>query len=213
MNDVNYNDMFIPSIDDNHQNNNLNSDENYQLTENTSHYLNNAYNNFIKSKRSHIFFDISSDNEFIGRITIELFDDIVPNTVENFLYMVKYNYKGSIFHRIIKNFVIQGGDFINGDGSGSQSIYGHKFQDENFNLKHDKKYLLSMANSGPDTNGCQFFITLDELPNLDNKHVVFGRILNDESKYLIDILSNVETDDNDKPMTDCMILNCGILDN
>jgi len=108
--------------------------------------------------------------------------------------------------------MIQGGDYINSNGSGSNSIYGEKFPDENFLSKHDEKYLLSMANAGPNTNGCQFFITLDILPNLDNKHVVFGRLINDESKQIIDKLSNIDVGTNDKPTVDCKIVNCGLLE-
>ena len=115
-------------------------------------------------------------------------------------------------HRIIKDFVIQGGDYINGNGTGSNSIYGNKFKDENFDLKHDSKYLLSMANSGPDTNGCQFFITLNKLPNLDNKHVVFGKVSDDESKEVVDRLGDVFTNHNDYPIVKCEIVDCGRLD-
>ena len=221
------NDEMFTHLIDNFQNNKIiDSDENYQLTENTSHHLDNVYNEYIKSNnRSHVFFDISrkidklgelgelGELEYLGRIIIELFDDIVPNTVENFLHMTQYKYKGSIFHRIIKDFVIQGGDFINGNGTGSQSIYGSKFPDENFDLKHDEKYLLSMANSGPNTNGCQFFITLNVLPNLDNKHVVFGKLYDQQSRELIDRIGEIKTDKNNKPLIDYIISDCGILDN
>jgi peptidyl-prolyl isomerase H (cyclophilin H) len=128
--------------------------------------------------------------------------------------MVENNYKGSIFHRIIKDFVIQGGDFINGDGTGSACIYGNgnKFKDENFNLKHDSKYLLSMANSGPNTNGCQFFITLNKTPHLDNKHVVFGKVISDTNNVIEYLSNNVVVNPNDKPVTDCVIYDCGKID-
>ena len=158
--------------------------------------------------REHIFFDIMIGNKFIGQVIIELFNDIVPKTVDNFIYMTMNKYKGSCFHRIIKNFIIQGGDFINGDGTGTSSIYGNTFEDENFILKHDEKYLLSMANSGSNTNGCQFFITLDKQPSLDNKHVVFGKVI--EGFTIIDYISDVITDVNNKPYTECMICNCGL---
>jgi cyclophilin family peptidyl-prolyl cis-trans isomerase len=125
--------------------------------------------------------------------------------------MCQNHYKGSNFHRIIKDFIIQGGDYINGNGSGSNSIYGSKFKDENFNLKHDSKYLLSMANSGPDSNGCQFFITLNPTPHLDNKHVVFGKVVTDESKAIIDKLGEVFTGTNDNPIVSCEIGDCGLL--
>jgi cyclophilin family peptidyl-prolyl cis-trans isomerase len=188
----------------------------YTLTEATQSHLDKVFNEFILEKQNNntkVFFDISYNNKYAGRIIIELFDDVVPYTVKNFIHMVQNNYVGSKFHRIIKNFVIQGGDYINNDGSGSTSIYnnGNKFDDENFNLNHDSKYLLSMANSGPNTNGCQFFITLNPLPNLDGKHVVFGRVIEEESQNLIDNLGNIETDDNDMPINECIISDAGLL--
>ena len=175
--------------------------------------MDNAFDEYLQSKnRPHVFFDISINNEVDGRIIFELFDDVVPYTVKNFLYMVENHYKGSIFHRIIKDFMIQGGDYINGDGTGSNSLYGKRFKDENFHLKHDSKHLLSMANSGPDSNGCQFFITLNPTPHLDSKHVVFGKVISDPDN-IINSLSNVIVNLNDKPATDCKIINCGILKN
>ena len=113
-----------------------------------------------------------------SKVVIELFQDKVPRTVHNFLELIKSNkYTNSKFHRIIPGFMIQGGDFTRGDGSGGYSVYGETFEDENFDLKHNKPGLLSMANSGPNTNGSQFFITLHDLPHLDNNHVVFGQVI------------------------------------
>ena len=115
-------------------------------------------------------------------IEVELFDKIVPLTSKNFRHIAKHGvngktYNNSIFHRVIKDFMLQGGDIINNNGSGSISIYGQTFEDENFKIKHDKPGLLSMANSGPNTNGSQFFITTVPTPHLDGKHVVFGKVV------------------------------------
>merc|ERR1712012_1387741 len=134
------------------------------------------------------YFDVKIGDEEVGRIVFELFFDKTPKTAENFRALCTgekgvgnagkpLHFKGCTFHRIIKNFMIQGGDFTNGNGTGGESIYGEKFEDENFERKHDVPGLLSMANAGPGTNGSQFFITTVPTPHLDGKHVVFGKVV------------------------------------
>ncbi|RSH92334.1 Peptidyl-prolyl cis-trans isomerase H [Saitozyma podzolica] len=162
-----------------------------------------------------VFFDVSIGETPAGRIKMELFSDIVPKTAENFRQLctgehrinsVPQGYKKSTFHRI-PQFMIQGGDFQRNDGTGSFSIYGAQFEDENFQLKHTAPGLLSMANSGPGTNGCQFFITCAPAEFLDGKHVVFGRVV--EGMLTVRKVENVPTGANNRPKLAVRITECG----
>ncbi|KAI9478284.1 MAG: peptidyl-prolyl cis-trans isomerase cyp11 [Benjaminiella poitrasii] len=169
-----------------------------------------------------VFFDIDIDGNRIGRIVMELFADEVPKTAENFRALctgekglgkvsnMPLHYRGSIFHRIIKGFMCQGGDFTRRDGKGGESIYGTTtFPDESFARKHDTHGLLSMANRGPNTQSSQFFITTRPTPHLDGKHVVFGRVVSGYN--IVEIMENEPVDSNDRPLHNVMIANCGEL--
>eukprot|EP01134_Creolimax_fragrantissima_P008366 CFRG8366T1 len=165
------------------------------------------------------YFDITIDGVSEGRIVMQLYADTVPKTAENFRALCTgekgvgqsgkpLHFKDSIFHRVIKQFMLQGGDFTAGNGTGGESIYGEKFEDENFVHKHTRAGLLSMANAGPGTNGSQFFLTTVPTPHLDGKHVVFGEVV--RGMGLVYRIENLETKE-DKPVQDVKIADCGEL--
>jgi len=173
----------------------------------------------MATENPRVFLDISIGGEKCGRVVIRLFADKCPKTAENFRALCTgekgvgakgfpLHFKGCTFHRVIKQFMIQGGDFTNHDGTGGESIYGEKFEDECFDEKHTTKGILSMANSGANTNGSQFFITTTPTPHLDNKHVVFGRV--EQGYGVVRTVEQLPTE-SDKPLQPVVIADCGEL--
>ncbi|KAG8072485.1 hypothetical protein GUJ93_ZPchr0006g42829 [Zizania palustris] len=167
------------------------------------------------------YLDVSIDGDMEGRIVVELDVSVAPRTAENFRALctgekgvsaatgATLHYKGSCIHRIVKGFMVQGGDITAGDGTGGESIYGLNFEDENFVLKHERKGMLSMANAGPNTNGSQFFITTTRTPHLDGKHVVFGRVI--KGMGVVRSMEHTTVIEADRPTTDILIVDCGEL--
>lgn len=167
-----------------------------------------------------VFFDILIGKMKAGRVVMELFADVTPKTAENFRALCTgekgigvagkpLHYKGSTFHRIIPGFMCQGGDFTRGNGTGGESIYGQKFDDENFKAKHTGPGILSMANAGRNTNGSQFFICTETTSWLDGKHVVFGKVVDGYS--VVKEMEKVGSNDG-KPSSPVVIEDCGQID-
>ena len=198
-------------INENINNNILDSDVNQELLEKDD-----SKKKILSLDEGNPYFIISIGNNVEGKIKFELFDDEAPITCKNFRHLCTKSllnnnypdYQGTIFHRVIKDFMLQGGDITNFDGTGGLSMYGVKFDDENLETEHNQPGLLCMANSGPNTNNSQFYITLKETPWLNKKHVVFGIIL--EGYDIIKKIEKLDVNNDDKPLEEVRIVKCGL---
>lgn len=200
-----YNYIFNNILEDNL--NHSEDEEDLDASEDTTKLINNLHAELV-SKNNKIYLDISIDDKLTERIIFELYTDKVPITCNNFIELCKNKaYKDNKFHRLVSNFCIQGGDITKFDGTGGISIYGPKFDDENFSVSHDSCGILSMANSGPNTNNSQFFITLNSTSHLDGKHVAFGKCI--KGLDFIKNLNNLKSD-NEVPINNIVITDCGI---
>ncbi|KAF8876276.1 cyclophilin-like domain-containing protein [Infundibulicybe gibba] len=166
----------------------------------------------MPARLAKLHFDIAIDSTHCGRIVFRLYDEIVPKTSKNFRELATgqhgFGYSGSTIHRVIPNYMLQGGDFTRHNGTGGRSVYGDKFNDENFKLRHSKPGLLSMANGGPNSNGSQFFITTVATSWLDGKHVVFGEVIQG-----MDIVKRIEATGTEggKPRNKITIISSGVI--
>ena len=190
-----------------------------EIKKEKSHMVQTTYSNSLNSFSNFqkVYLNILIGKKQVGQIVIELYTNTVPITCNNFRSLCsgekgytnqgkKLSYKGTRFHRIIPNFMIQGGDIEKDNGEGSVSIYGETFDDENFTIKHDQPGIVSMANRGPNTNGSQFFIITEPQPHLDNKHVAFGKVI--EGMEIVNEISSVGSY-NGNPLIDVIINDCG----